>query len=80
MARLAACEMQLQDLLQGWVVKGLPSAVVMLQTSGRDDVRSWCERRETGAGSTAARIAAVEAVEAIEKLELESYCPLGPKK
>ena len=61
MARLAACEMQLQDSLLAQS-KGLPSAVVMLQTNGR----TMCDRgasEETGGGSAAARIAAVEAVE-----------------
>ena len=61
----------MQDLLQGWVgdpgPRGLPSAVVMLQTSGRI-MRGRDARTQTGGGSAASRIEAVEAVKAIEKL------------
>ena len=58
------------QLLQGWVgewSKGLPSAVVMLQTSGWI-VRDRDASEDNWWRQPAARIEAVEAVEAIEKL------------
>ena len=61
------CEMQLQDRCSEWS-KGLPGAVVMLQTSGwivrgRDASEdNWWRQRW-------ARIEAVEAVEAVEAIE-----------
>ena len=45
MARLAACEMQLQHLLLAQS-KGLPRAGVNAADERSDDVRSWCERRQ----------------------------------